>query len=120
MTRFLLATDSVHTTAAALDYLEDRADVDAVVAVAVTDPAAPRDAADALNVVGARLTGVAVDRVERSGDPGPEILAAAADADVDEILIGAHGGDPGAEGVGSTARQVLAAADRPVVVVPFP
>ena len=72
MTRFLLATDSVHTTAAGCDYLSDRIeDGDAVIALAVlegTGGVDERDAADALNVATVRLPGVA-ETERREGDP---------------------------------------------------
>jgi nucleotide-binding universal stress UspA family protein len=119
MTTFLVATDSVHTTAAACDYLDERLDDgDAVRVLAVVGGDVDnRDAGDALNVVGARLPGAATER--REGDPAGEILAAA-DAGGDELLLGARGGDPETRGagLGSTAAAVLAEADCPVVVLP--
>lgn len=124
VTRFLLATDSVHTTAAACDYLLGRlSSEDAVLAVAVVeDGADPRDAGDALNVASARLAGAASVATERAeGDPAEAIVELADDRDVDELVVGARSGAPGsAAGVGSTARAVLAAAERPVVVIPLP
>lgn len=120
MTLFLVATDSVHTTAAACDYLEDRltdgdtAHVLALVGGGVDE----RDAAEALNVAGVRLPGAETE--QHTGDPTDRILAVAADRAVDEIVVGARGGDPAtrADGLGSTASSVLATADRPVVVLP--
>jgi len=124
MTRFLVAAASVHTVAAAADYLADRLTADdEVVVLAVTAPGAdPRDAADALNVVQVRLAGSApVETVERTGDAAEAILAVAASRDADELVVGARRGDPAAEkGVGSTTTALLAAAERPVVVVPLP
>jgi len=120
MTVSLVATDSVHTTATACDYLEDRlADGDAVHVLAVIGGGVDdRDAADALNVAGARLPVAGTE--QRTGDPTDCILAAAADRAADEIVVGARGGDPAtrAKGLGSTAGSVLATADRPVVVLP--
>jgi len=121
--RYLLATDSVHTTAAACDYLQDRAEADdCVLAVHVQSDEGddPRDGREALNVATVRLGTVAdVDTEQRSGKPPEELLAAAEEFDADEIVLGVRGGDPGAESaVGSTARAVLGDADRPVVVVP--
>ncbi len=153
--RYLLATDSVHTTAAACDYLQERAGPDDGVRVVHVqadtderDSSSPdsqdrqdaeaqnassprstssredagdaRDGREALNVATVRLGAVTeVETEQRSGSPAVELLAAAAEFDADEIVLGVHGGEPGAESaVGSTARAVLGDADRPVVVVP--
>ena len=124
MTRFLLATDSVHTTAAACDYLAGRlSDGDAVTVLAVdASGAGARDAGDALNVATARLGGLAtVETTSEEGAPAESILAAAAESDVDEVVVGARSGAPGTEtDLGSTARAVVARATVPVVVVPVP
>lgn len=138
MTRYLLATASVHLTAAACDYLDGRLDDgDAVRVVHVelgdsdaarndpdaarNDSDAARDGGDALNVARTRLAGTDVETVTREGDPGEEILAAAGAFDADEVLVGAREGDPG-EGrhLGETAAYVVREADRPVLVVPLP
>ncbi|GAA0673461.1 universal stress protein [Natronoarchaeum mannanilyticum] len=138
--RYLLATDSVHTTAAACDYLQDRAGPDDGVRVVhvQSDQDDARDGREALNVATVRLGAVAdVDTEQRSGRPAQELLAAAGEFEADEIVlgvlasaseggldgreasVGVRGGDPGAESaVGSTTRAVLGDADRPVVVVP--
>ncbi|MFC7018342.1 MULTISPECIES: universal stress protein [Haloarcula] len=123
MTDFLVATSSVHVTAAAADYLTARADpaTDDVVVVGVRDPDAPqRDAGDAVNVARSRLASLAPTTEINDGDPVPEIRAAIETHDPDEVLIGAHRGTAGSEGVGSTARALLGEVDRPVVVVPLP
>jgi len=120
--RYLLATDSVHTTAAACDYLQDRAETDDDVRVVhvQSDQDDARDGREALNVATVRLGTVAdVDTEQRSGRPAEELLAAATEFDADEIVLGVRGGEPGSESaVGSTTRAVLGDADRPVVVVP--
>lgn len=121
--RFLLGVDSVHTSAAACDYLGERAtDADAVLGVGVVppdDPAVERDVAEALNVLPVRLPTLDVETDRREGDPATELLAAAADYDADELVLGVRSGAPGAEApVGGTTREVLAATERPVVVVP--
>jgi len=120
MTTFLLATTSVHVTAAAADYLQDRLDPagdDRVVVVAVSEPDAPaRDAGDALNVARSRLAEFVPTTETRDGDPVEQLLAAIDDHDPDEVLLGA-GGD--GDGVGETASALIARADRPVVVVPL-
>lgn len=123
---YLVGTDSVHTTAALCDYLDDRVtptDTVTVIAVApVDDPTARRDAEEALNVAGVRLA--TVDTVEtelRSGTPADVLEATAADVDADELVVGAHSGDPDAtRDLGSTVRRLLAETDWPVVVVPVP
>lgn len=125
MTRFLVATASVHATAAACDYLTDRLGPDDEVHVltvrAGADESDPRDAGDATNVATVRLAGTDADvrTIEREGEPAPEILRYAEEIDADELLLAAHDGPPGADppDVGDTARRVLTGADRPVVVV---
>lgn len=122
---YLVGADSVHTTAAACDYLEERVTTeDAVTVIAVASPDDPterRDAEEALNVARVRLFDVGeLETTVREGEPADELLEAAAEFDVDELVIGARGGRPGATAdVGETARAVLARADRPVVVVPI-
>jgi len=119
VTRVLVATDSVHTTAAACDYLSDRGTADAVRMLAVVgDDLDERDAGDALNVAAARLP--AAETRTREGDRAGEILGAAEEFGADELVLGARSGDPDdrADGLGTTAAAVLAEAGRPVVVLP--
>lgn len=129
MTRYLLATASVHTTAAAADYLSDRLTADdevLVVTVGESDLDA-RDAGDAANVARTRLLPATVEVLERHGDPAAEVRAVLADRDVDALVVGPHRGDPGAPGgsesngcaPGSTVRTLLGTVDIPVVVVPL-
>lgn len=123
MTRFLLATDSVHTTAAACDYLVDRTTGDdAVTALAVREPGIDgRDGEDALNVATVRLgAGPTVETEIREGPPAQVILSAADEVGADEIVLGPRRGVPGAgEALGGTAVAVLERAAVPVVVVPL-
>ena len=123
VTHYLVAASSVHVTAAAADYLQERLDpsTDSVTVVAVQEPdALERDAGDAANVARSRLAAAmpATETVE--GDATEELLAAIDDHDPDEVVVGAHRGTEGASGVGSTARALLSSVDRPVVVVPLP
>lgn len=122
MTRVLVATASVHTTAAACDHLAGRlGENDEVIVLTVAEPdLAARDAGDAANVARARLVGPRVAAVTREGEPTATIRKVATERDVDEIVIGSHGGDPERAGKvpGSTAQALLGSADRPVVVVP--
>lgn len=78
--RYLVATDSVHMTAAACDYLEDRLDGEDVMLVATVPDGGSRDGDDALNVANARLAGraeVETRRLETEGDTSAAIVAAA-------------------------------------------
>ncbi|MFB6136790.1 MAG: universal stress protein [Halobacteriaceae archaeon] len=141
MTRFLVATASVHTTAAACDYLAPRlagdgsapdasSDGDEVLVLAVVDGGVDeRDAGDATNVAGVRLPATPVEVLTRTGDPASAIQSVASERDVDEVVLGARRPATGAEGppasgpndgggLGSTAASLLAGADRPVVVLP--
>ena len=135
--RYLLATDSVHTTAAACDYLDPRLEsngaVDVLTVVESADTGgdsgvvgapgattADHDAADAANVASVRLAGKAsVETNTREGDPAAVVKSVAVERDADVVLLGTHGGRPGAgPGPGSVTTEVLAEADRPVVVLP--
>jgi len=138
VTRYLVATSSVHVTAAAADYLQGRLEPsDDVTVVAVREPDAPsrdaversstspgsqarQDPGDAANVARSRLAAAAPGIDVRDGDPTEELLAAVEEYGPDEVLVGANRGTEDAEGVGSTARALLADLDRPVVIVPVP
>lgn len=127
MTRYLLATASVHTTAAAADYLAPRlSDDDAVVVLTVTDDSDAgepdgHDAGDAANVARSRLLPATVEVVERTGEPADAIREVLADRDADVLVLGPHRGDPEARGdpAGSTVRSLLGDVGVPVVVVPL-
>ena len=127
VTRYLLATASVHTTAAAADYLAPRLDADdAVLVLTVTDdvdPAEPdaRDAGDAANVARSRLLPASVETLERTGDPAAAVREVLADRDVDALVVGPARGDPEARGdpPGSTVRALLGDVGVPVVIVPL-
>lgn len=121
--KYLLGTDSVHTTASACDYLERRADADDTV-IAVHVQSADDDARDgreALNVATVRLGAIAdVETEQRTGDPAEELLASAADHNVDELIIGPWSGEPGnGRRTGSVATELLSQSSKPVVVVPL-
>ncbi|MFB6165232.1 MAG: universal stress protein [Haloarculaceae archaeon] len=122
MTTFLVATASVHTTAAACDYLGERVGPDdTVVVVSVTESGMdPRDAGDATNVARTRLVEPTVETLTREGRPSEVIQALVAERGVGEVLIGARRGEPGASGLGATAADLLVSLDVPVVVVPLP
>ncbi|MFB6189569.1 MAG: universal stress protein [Halapricum sp.] len=122
MSTFLLASSSVHTSAAACDYLGGRlTDGDTVMVLGVDEPDVPdRDVGDAINVARARLAPATVWTERREGDPVEAVLALAADIGADELVLGQRGGDPDREaaGLGSTVAAVAGEAERPVVVVP--
>lgn len=117
MTAFLLATDSVHGTAAGCDYLAGQlGPEDSVLALAVVEGeenAETRDVADALNVAAVRLPGT-VETERREGEAAATILDVAAEYNVDELVLITSAGS---SGVGSTIQAILADADRPVRVV---
>jgi nucleotide-binding universal stress UspA family protein len=123
MTTYLIATASVHVTAAAADYLDPRLDPgsDEVVVLGVVEPDAPaRDAGDAANVARSRLAAAGPTVETPDGSPTAAIQDAVATHDPDVVIIGPNRGTPDAEGLGSTARTLLSSLDRPVVVVPLP
>jgi hypothetical protein len=116
----VVGTASVHTTAAACDYLSSAGAGEEVTLVTVTEETAARDAGDAANVARTRLPGVAVASVAREGEPAAAIQGVAAEREAERIVVGNARGDPEVAGEppGSTVRALLGAADRPVVVVP--
>jgi nucleotide-binding universal stress UspA family protein len=94
---------------------------DTVLVLTVEEPNMDaRDAGDAGNVARTRLLEPTVELLTSAGDPAPEILAVAADENVDEIVMGATSGDPAQAGEppGSTVRAVLADSVWPVTVLP--
>ncbi|TYT62508.1 universal stress protein [Natrialba swarupiae] len=132
--QYLVGTESVHTTASICDYLDGRIDTsDSITVVAVVDdPSARRDRQEALNVAAVRLAAAgSVDtelREPDDADDGVTVASALRDSaamlEADEIVIGARGWRPVDDnreepsGLGSTARELLGGATRPVVVVP--
>lgn len=123
MTTFLLATASVHTTAAACDYLGERVTpADTVLVVSVTEAGMDsRDAGDATNVARTRLVEPTVETITEDGRPSDVIQTLVAERGVDELVIGPRRGDPdAAPGLGGTAADLLVSLDVPVVVVPLP
>lgn len=124
MVTVLVATASVHTTAAASDYLGPRLDAaDTVVVLTVAEPGvADRDPGDAANVARTRLLDPAVEVVTREGTPVAEIQALADEREVDEVVVGATRGDPASAGEppGSTVVALMPVARWPLTVLPSP
>lgn len=122
MSGTLLATASVHTTAAACDYLDPILPRgERVVVLTVTDGGvAERDAGDAANVARTRLPGAAVEARTEPGAVAPTIRRIAREMDADRVVVGATHGAPDAGGAppGSTVLTLIQSLDRPLVVVP--
>ena len=126
MTTVLVGTDSVHTTAAACDYLAPRlGESDTVVFCTVPEGAvSERDAGDAGNVARTRLIEPTVEIRNPDSLPDGEtvtdvLLTLAEECGADELLVGSTRGDPETAGdpPGSTVQQLLAETTLPVVVV---
>jgi len=141
---YLVATASVHVTAAACDLLgEDLDDGDAVTVLGVVeasgdgdgteagtpgsdpDPLArdagtppARDLDDALNVARSRLAGADLSIERRDGAPDEVIPDVAREIGADRIVMGVNRGTPDATGLGGTTSSVLVGAEIPVTVVP--
>lgn len=121
MTRYLVATASGGTTAAACDYLEPKVeDTDEVYVLTVEGEGdgdgspAEGDREVGLTDAQVRLSAAEVRTIRREGTPHREILGFARERDVDEVIVGAR---RGGAGLGETARAVLEKTDRPVFVV---
>ncbi len=123
MTTFLVATASVHTTAAACDYLNERVTPDdTVLVVSVTEAGMnQRDTGDAMNVARTRLVDPTVETIADEGRPSDVVQDLVAERGVDEVLIGPRRGDPdAAPGLGGTAADLIVSLAVPVVVIPLP
>jgi nucleotide-binding universal stress UspA family protein len=128
MTTFVVATDSVHTSAALCDYLADRvSEADTVHAINShhdedADPEAIRDGKDALNAVASRLaavTTVETEQFTRGNVAAEDILSFSEAIDADEIVLGVRKPtDTSKVAIGSVTEQVLLHSDRPMAVVP--
>ena len=65
--------------------------------------------------------GVSCVHHEASGDPAPEVVAAAGSVDADAICVAARKRRPSGKAVfGSVAQDVILSSDRPVLAVPGP
>lgn len=118
----LVATGSVHATAAACDHLAPRLSGDDAVTVAAVGDPDVRDAGDAANVATARLAAhadIETTRIEAADDEiASAVLAAARERGVDELLLDAGLGTATATGVSDAVSGILGRASVPVIVVP--
>lgn len=123
MATVLVASASVHTTAAACDYLHGTLDADdEVLIVTVDEPdLAGRDSGDAFNVARTRLIAPTVFRRDGEGEPASVIRQIAEEEAVDELVIGPQRGnlDIAGDAPGSTTRSLTSDPPCPVVVVPL-
>lgn len=129
MATYLLATNSPTNSESLCAYLEPRLHPDDTV-VAVnsqrggddSSSESIRDGVDALDVIEDALGDVATVRTHqyvRGNDPDTDVLAAAEEFEVDEIVIGVRKRNPTAKVVfGSVAQRILLNANRPIAVVP--
>ncbi len=129
MTTFVVATNSVHTSAALCDYLIDRVTEDdtihAINSHLSEDDAGPeaiRDGQDALNAIYSRLGAVATVETQqliRDNVPAEDILSVTEELDADEIVIGVRKPTPTSKvAIGSVTEQVLLHSTRPMAVIP--
>ena len=98
MTEILIATASVHTTAAACDYLENRVgELDTVYVLTVlTETVTRRDAGDAANVARTRLFETAIEPIQKEAaetakadaDIAGTIHDVGEEYEIDEIIVG--------------------------------
>jgi len=129
MTTFVVATNSVHTSAALCDYLVGRAgDEDTVHAINshLDEESATgeelRDGEDALNAIYSRLgatTTVETHQLVRGNVPAEDVLSFADAVDADEIVLGVRKPTPTSKvAIGSVTEQVLLHSSRPMAVIP--
>lgn len=119
---YLVVTDTVHTTAAACDYLEERLGADDTVSVLAPGDDDTRDAGDALNVANARLLGEATletRRLDAEMALADAVLEVVDDEDVAAVVVGDIDSESGEEGpLGDVTKRIAARSTVPVVVVP--
>lgn len=130
MAKYVVGTDSVHTSAELCDYLDDHVtDADTVYAINSlrggddTSSEDVRDGEDALNAIESRLgtqTTVESHQLVRGNKPAADMLEFATEHDADEFVIGVRKRNPTAKVVfGSNAQQLLLHSNLPVRVVPL-
>lgn len=134
--RYLAATDGRRTNEALSDYLEPRLGAADTVHVVHSLKGEDRDAGfledesdvvlesrEALSEIEDQLAtraSVETHQLVRGNDPHEDVLAFAAEHDVDEIIVGIRQRSTGERALfGSTAQEVLMNTDRPVVAIPL-
>ena len=120
MTRYLVATATAATSAAAADYLAPKLDADDEVYVLTVEEEGVEVDQEALSVAQERFAGTATVRtVRREGSPASEIVAFVREHDIDEVIVGPRReGGEGFGTIGTTTRTVLNNVEGPVFVVP--
>ena len=130
MTRLLVGTDSVATSERLAEYVRDVVDeTDSVVLVnsliggEETTREMVEEGTDALDALEAAIpeeTEVIRHQYIRGNEPSEDLLVAADEFDVDEILIGLRKKSPlGQLILGSTGRNILFDSERPIRCVPL-
>ncbi len=127
MTTYLLGTDSTESSERLLAYIEARArDDDTVYAVNSlpggnrTSDKEVRAGREALEAFEESSVPIDTHQLVRGNSPQEDLMAFAADHDVDEIVVGIRKRSPTGKLVfGSTAQDLLLSADLPVVCVPL-
>lgn len=129
MSRLLVGTDGPETSEHLLDYLSDALAADDEVCIVTSEPggdettsAEMATAEEALDILAEGLGEAVAERHQfvRGNEPIEDLLAAAADFDADEYVIGIRKRTPVGKMVfGSTAQNLLLEADRTVRCVPL-
>lgn len=129
MTRILVGTDAVTTSERLVAYLTGVVDENDMVFVVnslhggeETGPEEVSDGKAALNAIEDDLDSGMIETHQfiRGNEPIEDLLQAATDFDIDEIVIGIRKRTPVGKLVfGSTARDLLLEADRPVRCIPL-
>lgn len=134
--RYLAATDGRRTNQALRSYLEPRLGAADTVHVVHSLKGEEKDAGiledesdvvlesrEALDTIENQLAPraeVVTHQLVRGNDPHEDILAFAAEHDIDEIVVGIQQRSTGERALfGSTAQEVLMNTDRPVVAIPL-
>lgn len=135
--RYLAATDGRRTNETLRAYLEPRLGAADTVHVVHSLKGEEKDAGiledesdvviesrEALSEIENRLAAradVETHQLVRGNDPHEDVLAFAAEHDIDEIVVGIRQRPTSERAIfGSTAQNVLMNADRPVVAIPLP
>jgi len=127
MTTYLIGTDSVGASERLVAYIEARARDDDTVYAVNSLPGGNRTSdnevlagRDALEVFEESSVPIDTHQLVRGNSPQEDIMAFAAEHDVDEIVVGIRKRSPTGKLVfGSTAQDLLLSSELPVVCVPL-